>query len=175
MSNEFFRVLGLSLIADYYNVRQISSTHGSELDFLCKKTIASHFSNVFDGLGARHSVFDCTQDDRYFWFTFDSSQDKELADDYFTNFNHFNRKNAMIAMPDLYEGASSVNIEICAYYLAAIEAMIENDFKSNIAIPFGISDYNKKIRQFMLYDEKRMLGLYKGTDVFKNDPIGIVN
>jgi hypothetical protein len=53
--------------------------------------------------------------------------------------------------------------------------MIENDFKSNIAIPFGISDYDKKIRQFMLYDEKQMLGLYKGTDVFKNNPIGIVN
>jgi hypothetical protein len=175
MSDEFFRVLGLSLMADYFNVRQLSSTHKSELDFLCKKTIFEHFTNVFDGLGAKHILHECSQDQSYLWITFKSDQDKDLVDDYFTNFNHFNRKNSLIALPNLYEGSSNVNIEICAYYLRAIEAMIESDFKSKIAIPFGISEYDENVRQFMLYDENRMLGLYKGTDIFKNSPIRFVN
>jgi hypothetical protein len=175
MSDDFFRVLGLSLMADYFNVRQLSNTHKSELDFLCKKTIFEHFTNVFDGLGANHELYECSQDDSYLWITFKSDQDKDLVDNYFTNFNHFNRKNSMIVIPDLYEGSSSVKIEICSYYLRAIEAMIESDFKLNIAIPFGISEDDESLRQFMLYDENKMLGLYKGTVIFKNSPIRFVN
>ncbi len=175
MSEAFFRVLGLSLMADYFNVRQLSSKHKSELVFLCKKTIFEHFTSVFDGLGAKHKLYECSQDNNYLWIAFNSDKDKDLVDDYFTNFNHFNRKNSLIALPNLYEGSSNVNIEVCAYYLHAIETMIESDFKSNIAIPFGISEDDENIRQFMLYDENKMLGLYKGTDIFKNSPIRFVS
>lgn len=176
MSDEFFRVLGLSLMADYFNVSFLSENgRGYDLNFLCKKSIARNFANVFQGLDSNFSGWDCEEDQNYCWFEFNSEDDKEKVEDYFMQFNQINRKNALIAMPNLYEGSASVNVEICDYYLAAIEAMIESDFKTKIAIPFGISESDEKIRQFMLYDERQMLGLYKGTDIFNNNSIGVVN
>ena len=48
MSDEFFRVLGLSLMADYFNVSFLSENgRGYDLNFLCKKSIARNFANVF--------------------------------------------------------------------------------------------------------------------------------
>jgi len=176
MNDDFHKILGLSLMADYFNVSYLRDNgRGYDLNFLCKKTISADFANVFLGLNSKYSCWECDEDDRYCWFEFNSEDDREKVEDYFMRLNHSNRKSSMIAMPDLYEGTANVKAEICDYYLAAIEGVFESDFKTSIAIPFGICEDDASIRMFMLYDEQRMIGLYKGTDVFKNSPVKFVN
>ena len=175
MSEAFLQVLGLSVMADYFNLSFLrGNSRGYDLNFLCMKSIAPQFANVFAGLGARCKGWECEEDARYGWIEFKTDDDKDKVDDYFSQFNAINRKTALIAMPDLYEGTDRVKPDLCDWYLAAIEEFIAGDFRSRIAIPMGVSDHDPTVRMFMVYKPEGMVGLYPGPQIFKNAPIRFV-
>lgn len=176
MSETFLQVLGLSVIADYFSISYLRGNgRGHDLNFLCMKSIGPQFANVFAGLGARFEGWECKEDERYGWFAFQTSGDKDKVDDYFSQFNANNRKNALIAMPDLYEGTDTVKPYLCDWYLSAIEQFIVDDFQSNIAIPMGVSEDDATVRMFMVYKPEGMVGLYPGTQIFRNSPVRFVS
>ena len=176
MNQDFFRQLGLALMIDYYHVSYMTDDHrGKGLDLLTSKSLWNHFKNVFIGLDCEFSAFNDTGDpENYVWIEFEKEQDKEKVEKYFEAFQFANRKNEMIAIPDLYEGEKLPKQEICHWYLNAIEQFFANDLKGTIAIPFGISETYLDERTFMLYTEDGMKGLFNGSLVFKNSPIAFV-
>lgn len=175
MSEAFLQVLGLSVMADYFNLSFLRGNgRGYGLNFLCMKSIASHFANVFSGLGARCEGWDCEEDARYGWIEFQTEEDKDKVDDYFSQFNAINRKTALIAMPDLYEGTDRVKPYLCDWYLGAIEEFIAGDFRSKIAIPMGVSDQDPTVRMFMVYKPEGLVGLYPGPQIFRDSPVRFV-
>lgn len=172
MSEAFHQVLGLSVMADYFNISYLRGNgRGYDLNFLCMKSIGPQFASVCAGLGARCQGWECEEDERYFWIEFQTADDKDKVDDYFSQFNANNRKIALIAMPDLYEGTDTVKPDLCDWYLAAIEEFIAGDFRSNIAIPMGASDDDPAVRMFMVYGAEGMVGLYPGPQIFQNSPV----
>lgn len=175
MSDTFLQTLGLSLMADYFNISFLRGNgRGDGLHFLCMKSIGPHFASVFAGLGARCQTWECSEDARYCWVEFETGDDRDKVDDYFSQFNATNRKNALIAVPDVYEGTATVKPDLCDWYLAAIEEFVAGDFRSTIAIPMGVSDDDSVIRMFMVYKSQGMVGLYEGPQIFKNSPIRFV-
>ena len=175
MSEAFYRVLGLSVMADYFNISYLRGNgRGYDLNFLCMKSIGPQFASVCAGLGARCQGWECEEDERYFWIEFQTGGDKDKVDDYFSQFNANNRKIALIAMPDLYEGTDTVKPDLCDWYLAAIEEFIAGDFQSKIAIPMGVSDDDPAVRMFMVYGSEGMVGLYPGSQIFQNSPVRLV-
>jgi hypothetical protein len=176
MGDGFYQVLGLSALADYFNTTYLRGNgRGHGLNFLCMKSIAPQLANIFEGLGARVQGWDYTEDARYCWLEFQTEDDKDKVDDYFSQFNANNRKLALIAMPDLYEGKEKANPELCDWYLAAIEEFIAGDLRSPLAIPMGVSDSDATVRMFMVYKSEGMVGLYPGPQIFKNSPIRFVD
>lgn len=175
MSDNFYQTLGVSVLADYFNTSYLRGNgRGYDLNFLCMKSIASQFANFFQGLGARFQGWDCEEDSRYCWLQFETEDDKDKVDDYFSQFNHNNRRLAMIAMPDLFEDSNEAKPELCDWYLGAIEEFIAGDFRSPLAIPLGVSDSDATVRMFMVYNSEGMVGLYPGTQIFKNSNIRFV-
>lgn len=175
MSDEFYQVLGVSVLADYFSISYLRGNgRGYDLNFLCMKSIAPHFANIFKGLGASFQGWEYEEDARYCWLEFQSEDDKDLVDDYFSQFNLNSRKLAMIAIPDLYEGTDKAKPELCDWYLHAIEEFIVGDLQSPLAIPFGVSDNDAAVRVFMVYNKKGMVGLYPGPQIFENSPIRFV-
>ena len=176
MSELFLHALGLSVMADYFNLSFLRGNgRGYDLNFMCMKSIAPQFANVFAGLGARCQGWVCEEDPRYGWIEFKTGDDKDKVDDYFSQFNASNRKAALIAMPDLYEGSDTLKPDLCDWYLAAIEDFIAGDFRSKFAIPMGVSEDDPTVRMFMVYKPEGMMGLYPGPQIFKNSPVRFVS
>ena len=176
MKFEFFNCLGLALIADYYQTSfQMTNGRGYDLNLLVPKSIGEQFGNIFKNLGSDFNSFDCDEDPNYFWIEFATVLDKRKVDVYFQDFNLTHRQNAMIALPNLYEGSREVNEKLCEWYLKVIEGYLRDDFKGRIAIPFGVDESNTNERIFMAYDDKGMKGLFKGSTIFKKSKIRFVN
>jgi hypothetical protein len=176
MKFDFYNCLGLALIADYYQTSfQMTNGRGYDLNLLVPKSIGSQFASLFKDLDSNFNGFDCDEDPNYFWIEFASEIDKRKIDDYFQDFNLTHRQNAMIALPNLHEGAREVDEKLCEWYLKVIEGYLRDDFKGRIAIPFGVDESNENERIFMAYDEKGMKGLFKGSTIFKKSKIRFVN
>jgi len=176
MKFEFFNCLGLALIADYYHVSFLTdSGRGQGLHLFTSKKIFEQVKNIFIGLNCSFSGAESSEDSNYIWINFQSQEDKDIVDDYFEKFNFTHRRNALIAIPDMYEGQREPKQQLCNWYLSVIEDFLSKDMAGVIAIPQGISDDNANERMFMLYDEKGMKGLYKGSDVFQNSKIKYTN
>ena len=168
MSGELYNVLGLALVADYFNVSYLRDNgRGNGLDFLCKKTIYDRVAIIFNQLNSKFTSWVCDEDENYAWFRFKSQDDKNLVDDYFEKFNHSHRVQNLIAMPNLYEGTPYPKHEVCDFYLEMIESSLEHDLVKSVAIPFGPSDRNPKNRQFMVYNQNKMFGLHDGVTILK--------
>lgn len=176
MNNQFFQQLGYALMADYFNVSFMTTNgRGQGLNLLCSKYVFSHFQHLLVHLDADIKVFEYTEDKNFVWIEFNNSKAKELVDDYFENFNFANRKNEMIAIPNVYEGEKDAKQFICNWYLHAIETFFKNDFEGVISIPQGISEDDANERMFMLYGKDGLKGLHKGSQVFEKSPIKFVN
>lgn len=177
MTKEFMPQFGIALLADYYHVTYLlNSDRAQGLNICIPGPMWSHFGNFFDELEIDFTMERVKENpENYAWIKFASEKEKNKADDYFEAFNFHNRKNEMIALPNLYEGKSTPNSDICVWYLDAIISFFNEDFESKIAIPFGISEDDPNERMFMVYSNTGMVGLYKGTQLFKNSPIRFVN
>ncbi len=176
MKFDFYNCLGLALIADYYQTSfQMTNGRGYDLNLLVPKCIGAQFANLFKEIGSTFNGFDCDEDPNYFWIEFTSDTEKSKVDEYFQDFNLTHRQNAMIALPNLYEGSREVNEKLCEWYLKVIEDYLRDDFKGRIAIPFGLDESNSNERIFMAYDENGMKGLFKGSTIFKKSKIRFVN
>ena len=176
MQFQFFHSLGLSLIADYYHVSFMTeSGRGQGLYLLTAKKIFEQVKNIFVGLDCDFSAFEFTEDNRFVWIQFASDFEKSKVDDYFENFNFINRRNALIAMPDIFEGEKEAKQILCNWYLGAIEDFVASDMAGTIAIPQGISEDDANERMFMVYDDKGMKGLYKGSQIFQKSKIKFAN
>ena len=176
MKFDFYNCLGLALIADYYQTSfQMTNGRGYDLNLLVPKSIGAQFANLFKDLDSNFNGFDCDEDPNYFWVEFASEIDKRKVDDYFQDFNLTHRQNAMIALPNLYEGSREVDEKLCEWYLKVIEGYLRDDFKGRIAIPFGVDESNTNERIFMAYDDKGLKGLFKGSTIFKKSKIRFVN
>jgi len=176
MKLEFYNCLGLALIADYYQTSfQMTNGRGYDLNLLVPKSIGSQFANLFKDLDSNFNGFDCDEDQNYFWIEFATELDKRKVEVYFQDFNLTHRQNAMIAVPNLYEGANEVNEKLCEWYLKVIEGYLRDNFKGRIAIPYGVDELNTNDRMFMAYDDKGMKGLFKGSLIFKKSKIRFVN
>ncbi len=176
MNNTFQNALGLSLLADYYNVSFLMENgRGYDCNFLVPKSIGAQFANVIKSLDCNFTGYECDEDSNLFWLEFETEMDKSKADDYFQSFNHTHRVNLMIANTDVYEGKPEPVQYLCGWYLDEIERFLAEDMKGVICIPQGISEGNSFEREFMVYDESGMKGLHKGSSLFQNPKIRFAN
>lgn len=176
MKFEFFHSLGLALIADYYYVSFLTKCgRGQGLHLLTSKKIFEQVKDVFVGLDCEFKAFEFTNDENYIWLEFVSEDEKNKVDNYFEQFNFSNRRNALIALPDMFEGERVAKDVLCNWYLGAIETFISSDLSGTIAIPQGICEDDMTQRMFMVYDDKGMKGLYKGCQIFEKSKIRYTN
>lgn len=176
MKFDFFHSLGLALIADYYYVSFLTeSGRGQDLYLLTSKKIFEQVKNIFVGLDCDFSAFEFKDDKNFVWIQFSSENEKSKVENYFEQFNFINRRNDLIAMPEMFEGERIAKQILCNWYLSAIEDFVGSDMAGTIAIPQGISEDDASERMFMVYDDKGMKGLYKGSQVFQNSKIKYTN
>lgn len=176
MNFDFFHSLGLALIADYYHVSFMTANgRGQGLHLLTSKKIFEEVKNIFVDLDCEFNAFEFTNDKNYLWLEFISEVEKSKVNDYFEQFNFANRRNALIALPDMFEGERVAKDILCNWYLGAIETFISSDMSGTIAIPQGICEEDATQRMFMVYDENGMKGLYKGSQIFQNSKIKYIN
>lgn len=171
----FSQYLLSALMIDYYNVSYlVGGARASGRDVLCKQNIAGNWFNVFNQLGAKYKIFDCTTHAEYCWITFDDDADKDLVDDYFAQFNANNRVIAGIPQPDVYEERAEPVLEVCNYYLHVIEKYVAENMVGQIAIPFGLEDDESRNRMFVVADKDEILGLVEGRRIFGENKIAYV-
>lgn len=176
MTNTFQNALGLSLLADYYHVSFLMENgRGYDCNFLVPKSIGAQFANVIKSLDCNFTGYECEEDSNYFWLEFETEMDKSKADDYFQSFNFTNRANLLIANADVYEGKLEPNQYLCGWYLEEIEKFLAGDMKGKIAVPQGVSEVSSHEREFMVYDENGLKGLYIGSFLFQNKKIRFAN
>jgi hypothetical protein len=176
MNIQFVNQLAYALMADYFNVSfMTTSGRGQGLDLMCSKFVFSQLQHLLIHLGADIKVFQHTENMNFVWIEFNTIEAKQLVEEYFESFNFANRKNEMIAMPNVFEGEMVAKQFICNWYLDAIETFFMNDFEGVISIPQGVSEDDINERLFMLYDKDGLKGLFKGSQVFTKSPIKFVN
>ena len=176
MKFEFYNCLGLALIADYYHVSFMTDNgRGQGLHLFTSKKLFEQVKTIFIGLNCSFSWSDSTEDENYIWINFESQEEKNIVDEYFEQFNFTHRMNELIALPNMYEGQDLPKQQLCDWYLGAIEDFIGKDMATIIAIPQGAAEDNDNERMFMLYDDKSMKGLYRGSQVFQSSNIKFIN
>jgi TPR repeat protein len=176
-SSAFLKQFGIALMADYFNISYlVNNSRAQNLYFLVPEPMREYYDNFYSELGVNFS-FEIVKEspEKFAWLVFDSEKDKEIVEDYYEAFNFHNRRNEMISFPDIYEGKKDPQDDVCGWYLDAIESFFKNNFESKLPIPFGICEDDPNERMFMLYSENGMIGLYKGSQIFKNSPIRFVN
>ncbi len=176
MTNNFYKQLSLALAIDYYFVSYMTeSGRGQGLYLLISTHLKEPFKNLLGDLGCEFGIYEYTEDpENFYWIEFGEEQDKDRAEKYFEAFQFANRINEMIVKPNLYEGEKMPKQEICNWYLHAIEEFFKNDLKGEIPIPFGINETYPNERNFMVYTEDGIKGLFKGSLIFKNSAIRFV-
>jgi len=170
---EFWLPLQISLMADYFSISEmLRDGRRDGLKFLCEKNLAAKFYNACIELGGEASLK--IRDERYAEMIFSDEKSMDILDSYYQSWNHVSRTQLyMIAMPNIFEGKAEVNNHLCNWYLYSIEEFLANDLKGQIAIPYGANDDSPSgldVREFMVYSDKGMTGLYPGTYLFPDSP-----
>lgn len=173
MQVEFWLPLQISLMADYFNISDLMGNgRRDELRFLCEKRLAAKYHNACVELGSHDSLQ--PWDERFVALNFADQRSLDILDDYYQAWNHSNRTRAhMIVMPDLYEGKPVLNEHICNWYLYSIEEFLGNDLQGHIAIPQGADEDSPtglQVREYMVYSDEGMIGMYPGTNLFPDSP-----
>lgn len=132
----FWQALHIAALADYFFIGEQLKV-GDERETIASEPVAVAFLDLFEAIGIRcHGVVD-DSNSVFIHLVFQSSEEKEKADDYFTSFNFGLRPQFGILMPDIYEGQSEPVERVYKQYQTTIHHFFIQGSGRPLRIPIG--------------------------------------
>ena len=135
----FSQALWTAALADYYFIGYQTRTF-TDFAVIASNPVANAFTVLFERLSISYSSYVHPENKMFIVIDFDSIEEKEKADEYFSSFNSSTRQMHQISMPDIYEGSAEPDMLICQRYQTIIHHYLTKGSERPLQIPVGMDN-----------------------------------